>query len=80
MSLRTEPLAEVPDETAGRPRFPGDNVSIAPRDSLGTVFTDGDFAPSTPRGRPAEALASGPRHVFQFIEDLSDRTGRRCRP
>lgn len=77
MSLRTEPLAEVPDETArvARAAFPGDNVSIALRDSLGTVFTDGDFAALYPaRGRPAEApwrLALVT--VFQFIEDLSDR-------
>jgi transposase len=77
MSLRPQPLAAVPDETArvARAAFPGANTYLALRDALGTVFADGDFAALYPtRGRPAEApwrLALVT--VFQFVEDLSDR-------
>jgi transposase len=76
MSLRTQPLSAVLDETArvARAAFPGDNTYLALRDELGTLFAD-DFAALYPtRGRPAEApWRLAPVTVFQFVENLSDR-------
>src|SRR5689334_166053 len=77
MSLRLQALVSVPHETArvAHAAFPADNIYLALRDELGTIFADEDFATLYPtRGRPAEApwrLALVT--VFQFAENLSDR-------
>ncbi len=77
MSLRLQALVSVPHETArvAHAAFPADNIYLALRDELGTLFADEDFAALYPtRGRPAEApwrLALVT--VFQFVENLSDR-------
>src|SRR5262245_18736933 len=77
MSLRLQPVAPVPEETArvARAAFPLGNTYLALRDELGTIFADEDFATLYPtRGQPAEApwrLALVT--VWQFLEQLSDR-------
>ncbi len=77
MSLRPNTCAEVPASTAAvaRAAFPRGNPYLRLRDTLGTVFSDAQFAPLFPsRGQPAEtpwrlALVT----VLQFTENLSDR-------
>lgn len=77
MSLRPQPVAPVPDETArvARAAFPKGNLYMLLRDEFGTLATDEEFAPLFPkRGQPAAApwrLALVT--VFQFIEGLPDR-------
>jgi transposase len=77
MSLRPTPCGDVPAETAAvaRAAFPQGNVYLRLRDTLGTIFTDAQFAPLfASRGQPAAspwrlALVT----LLQFAEDLSDR-------
>ena len=77
MSLRPEPIGEIPSETVrvARAAFPRGNPYLRLRDELGTVFRDEDFADLFPRrGQPALppwrlALVT----VLQFRENLSDR-------
>ena len=77
MSLKAQPIAPVPEATAeaARAAFRKGNVYMQMRDTLGTFFTDDQFADLYPYdGQPAYApwrlaLIS----VMQFAENLSDR-------
>ncbi len=77
MSLKSEPIGPIPDDTVrvARAAFPKGNVYMQMRDVLGAIYDDGLFAPLFAiRGRPAEtpwqlALVT----VMQFAEGLSDR-------
>jgi transposase len=77
MSLRSEEIGPVPEETArvARAAFAGGNLYVQMRDVLGAVYDDARFAHLfAARGRPAEApwrvaLVT----VMQFAEGLSDR-------
>ena len=77
MSLRSEPIGPVPEETArvARAAFPRGNLYVQLRDVLGVVYEDASFVGLfAVRGRPAEvpwrlALIT----VMQFAEGLSDR-------
>lgn len=77
MSMRPEPLQDVPEMTAevARAAFPKGNVYLTLRDELGTIFEDEQFADLFPkRGQPAIApwqLALVT--LMQFAEHLSDR-------
>ena len=77
MSLCSQPLPSVPDDTAriARAAFRRGNPYILLRDRLGAVFADADFADLYPkRGQPAYApwrLALVT--LMQFREGLSDR-------
>ena len=77
MSLRPDPIGPVPEATArvARAAFPKGSAYLRLRDTLGTIYTDADFAALFPRrGQPAAApwrLALVT--VFQFAEGLSDR-------
>ena len=77
MSLRPEPIGEIPAETlrvAGA-AFPKGTVVTRLRDEFSTMFEDADFRALYPaRGQPGLppwrlALVT----VFQFLEHLSDR-------
>jgi transposase len=77
MSLRTQPIGPIPEETAcvARAAFPHGTLSRRIRDELGTLYIDSDFAPLfAARGRPAEApwrlaLVTG----MPYAEGLSAR-------
>jgi transposase len=77
MSMKPQPLPEIPAETARvvRAVFPKGNIYIWLRDTLGTIYQDELFADLYPdRGQPAYvpwrlALVT----VFQFMENLTDR-------
>jgi len=77
MSLPSQPLPSVPDDTArvARAAFRRGNPYVLLRDKLGAVFTDTDFADLYPKlGQPAYApwrLALVT--LMQFREGLSDR-------
>lgn len=77
MSLHSEPIGPVPDETArvARAAFPKGNTYMQMRDVLGAIYDDATFADLfSVRGRSAEApwrLALVT--VMQFAEGLSDR-------
>ena len=77
MSLRPSLAGAVPESTAmvARAAFPRGNPYTRLRDTLGTVFTDQQFAALFPsHGQPAEApwrLALVT--LLQFAENLSDR-------
>src|SRR6059036_1155942 len=77
MSLRPQPLASVPDETArvARAAFPKGNPYLILRDTLGTIFQDDDFAALFPLigqpGLPPWRLALVT--IMQFCENLTDR-------
>src|SRR6266704_4874479 len=77
MSLKSHPIPPVPEETArvARAAFPRRNVLMQLRDTLGTIYTDEQFADLFPsHGQAAEApwrLALVT--VFQFMERLTDR-------
>jgi transposase len=77
MSLKSLPIPPVPEEIArvARAVFPRGNVFMQLRDTLGTIYTDEDFADLFPaHGQPALApwrLALVT--VFQFVENLTDR-------
>jgi transposase len=77
MSLRSQPVPPVPDETARvvRAAFPKGNLYILLRDEIGTLVIDENFAPLFPRhGQPAKAAwRLALVTIFQFIEGLSDR-------
>ena len=68
MSLRPYPVGAVPEETAGvaHAAFPHGNLYVTLRDTLGTIFSDADFAALFPPcGQPALspwrlALVTGP--------------------
>ncbi len=77
MSLPSQSLPSVPDDTVHieRAAFRRGNPYMRPRDKLGSVFADADFADLYPRfGQPAYApwrlvLVT----LMQFREGLSDR-------
>ena len=77
MSLRPEPIGEIPEQTAqvAHAAFPKGNVYLRIRDVFGSIYEDASFASLfAPQGRPAEspwrlALIT----VMQFREGLSDR-------
>ena len=77
MSLPSQPLPSVPDDTAriARAAFRRGNPYVLLRDKLGAVFADADFADLYPKlGQPAYApwrLALVT--LMQFREGLSDR-------
>jgi transposase len=77
MSLRSDPLGPVPEETArvAHAAFPKGSLYLLLRDELGTLYADTLFADLFPRrGHPAEApwrLALVT--VLQFAENLPDR-------
>lgn len=55
MSLKPNPIPPVPEETA-RAAFPGGNVLVQLRDTVGTVYTDEQIADLFPtHGQPAQA-------------------------
>ncbi len=77
MSLRPHPMESVPEDTArvARAAFPKGNLYLTLRDTLGTIFSDADFAALFPAcGQPALppwrlALVT----IMQFRETLADR-------
>jgi transposase len=77
MSLHSQPVGPVPDDTArvARAVFPRGNFCLRLRDELGTLFSDEDFTALFPtRGQPAEApwrllLVS----LLPYAENLADR-------
>jgi transposase len=77
MSLRPEPVGEIPAETArvARAAFPKGTVVTRLRDAFDALYEDEDFRSLYPaRGQPGLtpwrlALVT----VFQFLEHLSDR-------
>jgi transposase len=77
MSLRPQPLAPVPDETArvARAAFPKGNPYLILRDTLGTIFQDDSFTDLYAHdGQPGVApwwLALVT--IMQFRENLADR-------
>src|ERR671929_1140238 len=77
MSLRSEPVGEIPAETArvARAAFPKGTVVTRLRDEFSALYQDDDFRNLYPtRGQPGLApwrLALVT--VFQFLEHLSDR-------
>src|ERR671929_2160185 len=77
MSLRSEPVGEIPAETArvARAAFPKGTVVTRLRDEFSALYEDEDFRQLYPaRGQPGLApwrLALVT--VFQFLEHLSDR-------
>jgi transposase len=77
MALRPDPIGAIPTETArvAHAAFPKGHPCLRLRDTLGTLYTDEQFAALFPaQGRPAEApwrLALVT--VLQFAEGLSDR-------
>ena len=77
MSLKPDPIAPVPEETArvARAAFRKGNPLLKLRDELGVIFADADFADLFPkRGQPGLApwrLALVT--LLQFRETLSDR-------
>jgi transposase len=77
MSLKPQPIGQVPESTAyvAKTAFPNGNPYVALRDTLGTFYHDERFTALFPdRGRPAEApwrLALVT--VLQFAEGLADR-------
>src|ERR671938_418546 len=77
MSLRPEPIGEIPPETIriARAAFPKGTVVMRLRDEVSELYRDEDFGRFYPkRGQPAFApwrLALVT--VLQFLEGLSDR-------
>src|SRR5918995_5145892 len=77
MSLRPEPIGEIPPETVrvARAAFPKGTVATRLRDEFGGLYRDEDFRQLYPGlgqpGLPAWRLASVT--VLQFLENLSDR-------
>src|SRR3954462_10294062 len=77
MSLRPEPVGEIPAETArvARAAFPKGTLITRLRDAFDALYEDEDFRSLYPaRGQPGLtpwrlALVT----VFQFLERLSDR-------
>jgi transposase len=77
MSLRLQPVPQVPEETArvARAALPHGNIYIKMRDEWGTIFTDEDFIVLfSSLGQSAVApwqLALVT--IMQYVENLSDR-------
>src|SRR4051794_3820410 len=77
MSLRLEPIGEIPGETVrvARAAFPKSTVVMRLRDEFSALYQDEDFRNLYPtRGQPAlPAWRLALITVFQFLEHLSDR-------
>jgi transposase len=77
MSLRVEPIGEIPAETArvARAAFPKGTVVMRLRDEFSALYQNEDFRNLYPtRGQPAlPAWRLALVTVFQFLEHLSDR-------
>jgi len=77
MSLRLEPIGEIPGETVrvARAAFPKGTVVMRLRDEFSALYQDEDFRNLYPtRGQPAlPAWRLALITVFQFLEHLSDR-------
>jgi transposase len=77
MSLRLSPMEPVPEETArvAHAAFPHGNLSVTLRDTLGTIFSDADFAALFPPcGQRALSLwRLALVTIMQFRETLADR-------
>ena len=77
MSLRLEPIGEIPAETVrvARAAFPKGTVVMRLRDEFRALYQDEDFRNLYPaRGQPAlPAWRLALITVFQFLEHLSDR-------
>jgi transposase len=77
MSLHPQPIPPIPEETArvAHAVLPEGSVYLQMRDTLGTLYQDGDFLALFPtRGQPAEApwrLALVT--ILQYAEGLTDR-------
>src|SRR5579863_2787838 len=77
MTLLTQPIGSVPEETArvAHAAYPRGNTIMKMRDALGTLYQDQSFAHLFPQnGRPVEApwrLAL--ITIMQFMEELPDR-------
>jgi transposase len=77
MSMKPQPIPEIPAETArvARAVFPKGNIYLHLRDTLGTIYQDELFSDLYPdRGQPAYApwrLALVT--IVQFMENLTDR-------
>jgi transposase len=77
MSLRPQPIAPIPEQTArvAHAAFPKGHPYLALRDHLGTIFQDEDFAALFPAwgypGLPPWRLALVT--IMQFRENLADR-------
>ena len=77
MTLLTQPIGSVPEETArvAHAAYPKGNIYLQLRDALGTIYQDQSFAHLFPHnGRPVEApwrlvLIT----IMQFMEELPDR-------
>jgi transposase len=77
MSLHSQPLFSVPEETqrVARAAFPNGTLCLRIADELGSLYRDAQFADLFPtRGQPAAsparlALVS----VLRYVEGLSDR-------
>ena len=82
MSLRPEPISEIPAETVriARAAFPRGTVVMRLRDEFHDLYRNEDFRDFYPRkGQPALApwrLAL--IAVLQFLENLSDRRPKQC--
>lgn len=77
MSIQTQPINPVPEETArvARLAFPKCNRYLTMRDELGTIYTDQDFADLfSTYGQPAvDPWRLSLICVLQFMEDITDR-------
>ena len=84
MSLRPEPVGEIPAETArvARAAFPKGTLITRLRDAFEALYEDEDFRSLYPaRGQPGLppwrlALVT----VFQFLEHLSGKPPTPCAP
>lgn len=77
MSLRSQPIGAVPEETrrVARAAFPRGHLWLVLRDELGSIFTDESFASLFPqRGQPAiPPWRLAVVTLLQYAEGLSDR-------
>ncbi len=77
MSLRTMPVARIPEETSrvAHAAFPTGTPIMRMRDTLGSIYEDAQFARLFPNnGQPAEAPTKlALVTILQFAEGLSDR-------
>jgi transposase len=77
MSLQAQPAYRVPDETVrvARAAFPKGNLYLRIADTLGTIYTDDQFAALfAVQGQPAVSpMRLAVTTILQFAEGLSDR-------
>ena len=77
MSLHLQLPSQIPPDTVrvAHAAFPKGNIYMRMRDELGTIYTDGAFAPLFPlQGQPANSPARlALITIMQFVEGLTDR-------